>query len=59
MFICNQCLKENFTNAPSLFKSHGRCEICDHSAVCSDIKSSYLEPKTAVKDENTSIVIKK
>lgn len=45
MFICNECLKKNFTNCESLHKSGGSCEICNERKVCNDIQSSRLEPR--------------
>ena len=45
MFICNDCLKQRFTNAESLFKSGGSCEICNEKKVCNEIQSSRLTPR--------------
>ena len=45
MFICDQCLKDGFSNQPSFLRSYGPCEICGKSAVCNDIPSVYLVAK--------------
>lgn len=45
MFICNECLKENYYNGESLFKSGGTCEHCGKKKVCNEIKSSRLVSK--------------
>jgi hypothetical protein len=45
MFICDKCLNEGFEEAPSLFKSKGKCEICGVKKICNSIKSSKLTPK--------------
>jgi len=45
MFICDECLKENFTNSPSLAKSNGICEWCDTTQNCSEIPSGKLHTK--------------
>ena len=58
MFVCNECLQKRFTNGESMFKSRGRCEICEESKVCNEIQSSrlvvrrqegeYLDPRTGL-----------
>jgi len=45
MFICDECLKERFHNETTIFKSNGRCEICENVKFCSDIPSKYLRVK--------------
>jgi hypothetical protein len=42
MFICDDCLKEHYTNHRSLFRSYGPCEICGKPSDCSDIRSKNL-----------------
>ena len=44
MFICENCLKEKFTN-DGLGRSYGRCEFCEDVKTCYDISSKYLNPK--------------
>ena len=48
MFICNKCLKKDYKNGQSLFKSLGSCEICSDVTMCNEIKSSYLIPKVTI-----------
>lgn len=46
MFVCDSCLKKHFTNAPSLARSRGRCEVCERrDQACSDIPSYALQNK--------------
>jgi len=45
MFICDECLEKSFTNRPTLFKSQGKCEMCEKPKVCNDIPSKFLVPK--------------
>ena len=45
MFICEKCLKEKYTNSPSLFQSVGSCEVCEKVRECSDIRCGDLELK--------------
>lgn len=41
MFYCKECEKKE--DWPSgFFKSYGRCEVCEKSALCSDIPSKTL-----------------
>jgi hypothetical protein len=41
MFFCEACEKAN--NWPnSIFKSYGKCEICDKVGECNDVPSKYL-----------------
>lgn len=43
MFYCGECAKEN--NWPDGWaKSHGPCEICKRTRLCSDVPSSQLPP---------------
>lgn len=44
MFICEPCLEKNFNNW-SLYKSRGKCEVCDEVGDCHDIPSSRLDEK--------------
>lgn len=46
MFICDECLKDNFENEPGFRGSHGLCELCKKAALCNDIPSKYLARKT-------------
>lgn len=45
MFICSDCLRQNYSNADSLSKSNGRCEDCGNVKVCNDISSDRLVPR--------------
>lgn len=45
MFICTACIKKNFNNSPSIFRSHGNCEYCGKDSDCSEIQSSLLKKK--------------
>lgn len=56
MFICNPCLHKYYENHESLFRSRGKCEICEGLYNCNEIKSSQLRPK---QKENTNTEIKK
>lgn len=47
MFICEPCLRANFTNEPSLMQSYGPCEWCHKTGPCSDIPSRALRNKGA------------
>lgn len=44
MFLCDPCLKKNFTNF-GMFKSYGKCEHCNKKTDCYDIPSRHLELK--------------
>lgn len=49
MFICDSCLKKNYTNKPSAMdgysRSMGPCEDCGEHAACNDIHHSQLKLK--------------
>jgi hypothetical protein len=45
MFLCDDCLRKSYSNAPSIKKSAGACEICFQIRVCSDIPSMMLSRK--------------
>lgn len=48
MFICNECLENNYQEPVILFllpQSKGPCECCDLISVCYDIPSSQLVDK--------------
>jgi len=53
VFICEPCLRKNFTNEPSISRSRGRCEWCEHQAVCSDIPSFGLRPRSRPRSTKT------
>ncbi len=55
MFFCDPCAKENGWPM-SMFKSSGRCEMCEKQAACSDIPSRQL-PLPKPKLENTMEII--
>jgi ssDNA-binding Zn-finger/Zn-ribbon topoisomerase 1 len=44
MFFCSECGDKNGWGV-GLLKSHGRCEICGKTSVCSDIASKFLPRK--------------
>jgi hypothetical protein len=47
MFICDNCLKENFENKKYLiaFASQGICDICGNLLLCNEVVSSFLVSK--------------
>jgi hypothetical protein len=45
MFICNDCLKNKFTNSPSIGRYRAVCEGCGQVKDCSDLHSSFLVRK--------------
>lgn len=49
MFFCDHCKDKN--NWPSgIVKSHGKCEVCGQTDLCSDIPSKFLPPPKHSKD---------
>lgn len=44
MFICETCLKNNYTNF-AIPVSYGKCEDCGEHAPCCDIQSKNLSPR--------------
>lgn len=58
MFFCEDCREANDWPT-SLFRSHGRCEICAKSAHCYDVPSGALPPvKWTLYDNETDKPIK-
>lgn len=51
MFFCEKCRNENQW-PDSLFKSRGKCEVCDQFATCNDVPSKYLPLPPAAKPSN-------
>jgi len=50
MFYCEKC-EEKYGWPDSLFKSYGKCEMCDKVAECNDVPSKYLPTPKIVKEE--------
>lgn len=49
MFFCKPC--EDYNNWPnSIFKSFGKCEMCNKQAECNDVPSKYLPPSRAYRE---------
>jgi hypothetical protein len=53
VFICEQCLRKNFTNEPSFSLSLGPCEWCKRHAACSDIPSRALHNRSKPRSSKT------
>jgi hypothetical protein len=47
MFVCESCLRKNYTNEPGFMQSYGPCEDCRVTTTCSDIPSRALTPKAS------------
>ncbi len=51
MFICNQCLTNNYTNQSNGIVSYGSCELCNKTKHCFDIPSRYLTSRLKSREE--------
>ena len=49
MFYCDECAKKRDW-PKTLFKSKGKCEICDKVRVCNDMPSSKLPLPKEIKN---------
>lgn len=45
MFVCKECLSQDQWES-TMFRSFGKCEICDKNASCADIPSKYVVLKS-------------
>jgi hypothetical protein len=47
MFLCDECLTKDYTNARQIRPSFGKCESCGLLRPCSDIPARYLRLRRA------------
>ncbi len=59
MFICNDCIRNNYKNATSgaSFRSYGLCELCRRTDGCIEIHHSKLLPNTITASDQTDLRI--